>query len=150
MSDAYDAFRRSMTIDYEKWHDGVGYDLDALKGLDPAEIDEIEAILIEHLNNPGDWRDVEALHTLGTPRAMKVLHAARQHRVPDVRSRVAQLSGDRDDIEQAIVSGLLDANGWSKALDMAEENGTPAVKQALLECARRGIPEARVNAAAML
>ena len=150
MSAALDTFRRSMIMDYEKWHDGIGYDLEALQQLDRSEIDGVETILIDHLNNPGDWRDVEALHALGTPRAVAAVKGARQHRTAEVRTRAAELSGDRNDIEQAIVSGLFDDNGWSKALDLAEENATPAVKQALLDCARRGAPEARVNAAAML
>ena len=67
-----------------------------------------------------------------------------------VRSRAAQLVGDQSDVEAAIASGLFDNNGWSQAIDLAEECPTPAVKQALLDCSRKGNSTARVNAAAML
>ena len=31
-------FERSMVMDYEKWHDGTGYDLEALKEATPDEL----------------------------------------------------------------------------------------------------------------
>ena len=30
-------FEESMKIDYEKWHDGVGYDLEAIKSASPEQ-----------------------------------------------------------------------------------------------------------------
>ncbi|MFO1497686.1 MAG: hypothetical protein U1G07_04715, partial [Verrucomicrobiota bacterium] len=30
-------FQNSLTIDYEKWHDGIGYDLEALRAASPEE-----------------------------------------------------------------------------------------------------------------
>ncbi len=52
-------FEKSMNINYEKWHDGLGYDLDAIKSASATERKTIEQILIQH--NPRDWRDIEAL-----------------------------------------------------------------------------------------
>jgi hypothetical protein len=36
-SAAIDRFLRSLVIDYEKWHDGIGFDVDALREATPAE-----------------------------------------------------------------------------------------------------------------
>ena len=67
----YDRFIRSMVIDYEKWHDGTGYDLDILKDATPQELAQIEDFLIAR--QVIDWRDVEALAALDTPRARALL-----------------------------------------------------------------------------
>ena len=64
-------FIESMKIDYEKWHDGIGYDLEALKEANKEEREAIERILINR--NPPDWRDIEALATLDTPRTRSAL-----------------------------------------------------------------------------
>src|SRR5207249_1687233 len=36
-SDAYTKFMKSTIMDYEKWHDGIGYDLDAFRQMTPQE-----------------------------------------------------------------------------------------------------------------
>jgi len=149
-SPAYTTFLDSMKIGYEQWHDGTGYDLDALLQIDAEEREAIETVLVQHLNSPGDWSDVEALHALGTPRAAEAVSAARTHPLAEVRTHAARLAGNQGAREAAIISGLASDSGWSQALDLAEQCPTPAVKQALLDCARKGPSEARVNAAAML
>jgi hypothetical protein len=50
-------FERSLFIDYEQWHDGVGYDVATLRELTADERRRIEA----RLTPPDGWRDVEAL-----------------------------------------------------------------------------------------
>lgn len=50
-------FERSLFIDYEQWHDGVGYDVATLRELTAEERRGIEA----RLTPPDGWRDVEAL-----------------------------------------------------------------------------------------
>jgi hypothetical protein len=82
---AYLRFVESMKIGYLQWHDGTGYDLQAFPEMSVEERKEAEAILIAHLKNQGDWRDVEALAALDTPRAKGAVSAAREHR--DVRVR---------------------------------------------------------------
>ena len=57
---ALDRFVRSLFIDYEKWHDGVGFDLDALREATPSE----RAVAESRLDATHDWRDVEALAVL--------------------------------------------------------------------------------------
>ena len=57
---ALDRFVRSLFIDYEKWHDGVGFDLDALREVTPTE----RVVAESRLDATHDWRDVEALAVL--------------------------------------------------------------------------------------
>ena len=56
-------FERSLRVDHEKWHDGVGYDLDAIREAAPDELASMEALLLER--DVRDWRDVEALAAVG-------------------------------------------------------------------------------------
>ena len=60
-------FIESMKIDYEKWHDGIGYDLKALAEANREEGEKIERILINR--NPLDWRDIQALAILDSHKA---------------------------------------------------------------------------------
>ena len=55
-------FERSLFIGYEQWHDGVGYDVQALRELTGEQRRGIEARLIP----PDGWRDVEALAVLAS------------------------------------------------------------------------------------
>jgi hypothetical protein len=64
-------FIESMKIDFEKWHDGIGYDLEALAEANDEEREVIERILVE--KPPQDWRDIEALAIIDTPRARSTL-----------------------------------------------------------------------------
>ena len=80
-------FIDSMKIDYEKWHDGIGYDIEALKGANKREREEIEQILVS--KSPLDWRDIEALAILDTPKA---------------RSTIIQaLLGDNNEVNMAVL-----------------------------------------------
>lgn len=74
-----------MVIDYEKWHDGIGYDLSLLRSASAEELAAIEALLLAR--SVDDWRDVEALAALDSPRARVALQAAAKS--PDHRVRVA-------------------------------------------------------------
>jgi hypothetical protein len=60
-----------MNIDYEKWHDGIGYDLEALAEANEKERKVIEKILVNR--NPRNWRDIEALAFLDTTGARETL-----------------------------------------------------------------------------
>jgi len=148
-SSEYERFVASMKIGYEQWHDCTGYDLDALKALGAEERARAEAVLIDHLKNEADWRDVEALEALGSWDAIR---GACQHSKREVRMYAVRLVGDERQKEDEIVRGLLsrEFSAVSRALDMAEDCRTERVKEALMHCARGGSPEAKVNAAAML
>ena len=69
-------FERSMVIDYEKWHDGIGYDIEAITAASPSERQAIEVLLLEH--GLHDWRDVEALAHLNSPEARELLRKAKR------------------------------------------------------------------------
>jgi hypothetical protein len=64
-------FIKSMNIDYEKWRDGIGYDLKALAEANNEERIEIERILVN--KDKRDWRDIEALAILDTPNARSTI-----------------------------------------------------------------------------
>lgn len=84
---ALDRFRQSMIIDYEKWHDGIGYDLSVLEAASPGERRAIEDLLVARGAN--DWRDVEALAAIDSPRARAALRAALKSRDHRLRLAVA-------------------------------------------------------------
>ena len=147
----YQRFLDSMIIGYVQWHDGEGYDLEALAALSPEERAAAETVLLMHLATKADWRDVEALAALGTPGAMTAVKFAAKHGDSEVSNRALEILAAagpeqagpelEDDIVRAVQRG---------ALDLAESHPTPRVKRALLDCARLGDPTTRVNAAAML
>jgi len=147
----YQRFLDSMVIGYTQWHDGDGYDLNALAALTDEERGAAENVLITHLATKADWRDVEALAALGTPGAMAAVKVAAKHQNSEVRNHALEvLAGGtpeqappelEDDIVRAVERG---------ALDLAERHPTPRVKRALLDCARLAPATTRVNAAAML
>ncbi len=147
-------FERSMVIDYEKWHDGIGYDLEALAAATPAERSAIETMLLRR--GERDWRDVEALAALATPLADKALQAAMDDSDPQIRLAVARhapkLVPDTERIA-SLVKALETANlydGLSQALDEAAEFHPKEVVEALLRGVLHRDGEAAVQFAALL
>jgi hypothetical protein len=153
-STAYARFVLSMEMNYEKWHDGIGYDLDALKAATPAERGAIEALLVHR--GIKDWRDVEALAVLDTPDARKALQAAMEHRDPQIRLAVTrhapELVADPERVG-SLVKALETADlfgGLSQALDEAAEFHPKEVVDALFRGALKRDGEAAVNIAGLL
>ncbi|MBI2782058.1 MAG: hypothetical protein HYX55_09730 [Chloroflexi bacterium] len=154
-SDAYARFMASTNISYEQWHDGEGYDIDALRSLDPDEAFRAEHWLLARAGN--DWRDLEGLLALGTPAAKAAVVDQLRHGKLEQRlwaakylSDDASLAGDR---EAAVIAGLESAliyGGLTVALDIATEERTPAMVAALFRAALRDEGEAAVHAAARL
>jgi hypothetical protein len=151
---AFQRFLRSMVMDYEKWHDGDGYDLDALREATPNERMAIEATLLARGVN--DWRDVEALAALDTPGARRALQAAAKHADPQIRLAVSRHAGVLIPDEQRVAS-LVKAletarfyGGLTQALDEVEDFHPPAVVEALFHGALKREGEAAVHFAAML
>lgn len=64
-------FLDSMVMDYERWHDGTGYDLAALEAATVDERRQIEQVLIQKPLD--DWRDVQALAALDTEQSCRHL-----------------------------------------------------------------------------
>lgn len=153
MTGPVERFVASMAIDYEKWHDGIGYDLEAIDAASPQERAAIERILLAR--KARDWRDVEALARLDTHRARVALKQAVGDAAPDVRSAIldhgAALFDDRE--REAILIGLVrDAaigDGLTRTLDEIERFHPPGVIAALLRAILEREGEVAVHYAAM-
>ena len=79
-------FEASMIIDYEKWHDGIGYDLTLLEGATAEELAAIEKLVLAR--GAQDWRDVEALAVLKSAKAQAALRVALQKGNAEIRGAV--------------------------------------------------------------
>src|SRR5665647_2170829 len=76
-------FEKSMEIDYEKWHDGIEYDIEAIRGASQQEHKAIVQILINH--SPKDWRYIEALAEIKTKSAREIINSTMKDPEPDIR-----------------------------------------------------------------
>jgi len=156
-SDAFEKFRRSMQIGYMEWHDGIGYDLEALGALPPEERQLAEDLVVAR--RAADWRDIEALDQLGSERALYELEkAARSPKPLEVQLHAAERLARRrllseQQVEDIILAALAHTtilNGMDKTLRLAAAYPTPAVKKKLLRCALHGHDDVRVHAAALV
>jgi hypothetical protein len=126
-----------MEIDYEKWHDGIGYDLDAIKSASQTERKVIEQILIRH--SPRDWRDIEALAQINTENARETIKNAIKDPDPAVRVAVTRYAPNlvtNSERRHSIIEALQHAQifgGLSQVLDDIEEYHPAEVKEALIK-----------------
>lgn len=143
-----------MVIDYEKWHDGIGYDLDALRASQGGDRRAIETVLVAR--GARDWRDVEALAVLDSERARGVLRAALKGGNAEIRGAVLRYApdlGSKDERTAALVSALETADffgGLSAALDVATDDHPPPVIDALFRGALHRKGDVACHFAAML
>ena len=145
-----DRFKASMAIDYAKWREGVGYDLESMREMSQVDLNEVEALLIERLKRDGDWRDVEALAAIDTETAKVAVLAARKHQLTNVRNYAVRLgSVTESDVVRAIETAK-SMDGLDAALRMAENCNSALVRKALLDMARNGDSTVRVHTVAML
>jgi hypothetical protein len=151
---AYERFRASLAMDFEKWKEGIGHDLEALRSATGNERDDIERLLLTRGVN--DWRDVESLLELGTPRALDLLRSAAQAADPAIALAVLRRSPqlfDEATRTRQIVRGLETLQffgGLSDALAAAEEHHPRPVIDALLRGALHRRDEGPVHFAALL
>jgi hypothetical protein len=154
LTDAGTKFIDSMNITYEMWHDGDGYDLETLKKISPSDRDAIEIILINH--NPRDWRDIEALVQIDSPKARAAIEAALKSSDIKVRQEAmlhACEAIDPKDREKLLIQTLKSAslyNGLSEAIDEAAEFHPPAVIETLFHGALDRDGEVAIHFAALL
>ena len=146
-------FKKSMAIDYEKWHDGIGYDLEALNEATPEERNTIVNMLI---SRDLDWRDIEALAALDTYQSREVLLAAVSSGSSAVQIAVLRYAPelvDEDERTKLIVSALRSAviyGGLSQALHEVETHHPPEVVNELLRGLLQREGDIAVHFAAML
>ena len=147
-------FEKSMKIDYEKWHDGIGYDVDAIKLASPEEREAIEKMLIRH--TPRDWRDIEALAQFDTKSARETIKDAMKDPNPEVRIAVTRYAPNlvtNNERSLSLIKTLQTAeifSGLSQALDDIEEYHPAEVKEALIKGLLSREGEVAVLFAAML
>ncbi len=127
-------FEQSMAIGYEQWHDGVGYDLEALSHLSEREKRIVERKLVPRAAK--DWRDLEALGALGTPAALQAILSVRREGDPQIRLQAHNHGPDPSAAEwdAAIVGSLTHASlttGLIDALRCAIAHPSPAVVELL-------------------
>lgn len=132
--DAVRRFQQSMVMDHEKWHDGIGYDLDILRGASPGDRASIEQILLAR--GIQDWRDVQALAALDSPRAQALLREALAHGSAEIQAAVlAHAPAVVPEATRigALVSLLLDGDAQSdvRALLEVQDFHPPEVIDAL-------------------
>lgn len=134
---AYDRFRKSMEVDFDKWHDGIGYDLEALDEMSPEERASAETMVISR--SPWGWRDIEALAEMDTPRSRECLKRASKADDRELRLAVVQYGADvldEGEVVAILVEALQEADlssGLSQALDLVEDVHPKEVEEALIE-----------------
>ncbi len=148
-------FAAMMAIDYEKWHDGIGYDLSQIPLMTPEERKDLEAELIRKLRDDGDWRDVEALLELDTPTALAAAEKARGHHSPEVRNYVEQqipvAPAEREAQAISAIERAAIRSGIGHAVELAINCNTRDVRRAVLNQARTASDSTtRVHMAALL
>jgi hypothetical protein len=147
-----DAFRLTMKIDYEKWHDGVSYDLSLLKNATAVE----QALIASALIPPEGWRDIEALAALNTETARAALRKAVHSHNSEVSSAVLRYSPESatDDERTSLLVHALQFSefygGLSSALDQVAEFHPPRVINAIVRGLFKRPGEVACHLAAML
>jgi hypothetical protein len=152
-SPALERFLKSMQIGFIEWHDGIGYDLDALKELGPLELKWVESLLISQKD--ADWRDVDALAALKTGPAIEALKECLQSPNIDVKLFAVKHLREMnvvDRIEEIVVETLPDTKiggGLTYALALAKQYPSERIRQKVLWCSLNGNNDIRVHCAAM-
>jgi hypothetical protein len=155
ISSAYKKFLSSMQISHSDWHDGVGYDVEALENITKAERAAAVEMLAERLATNPNWREVEALGVIDTPAARAAIRRAFEHADSETRIRAAEVLvdlGETVDLEAVIIEALRASDlssGLSQAIDLAEENPSPRIQETLLDLALNGNEDQRIQCAAL-
>lgn len=126
---------RGMIPGYERWRDGIGYDLQAIAAASPEERRRIEQKLLS--GGVNGWREVEALAAIGSHRAHEALQAALQEENAEVRMAVLRFAPQLV-TERVRIATLLHAlrtadfyGGMTQALDEVTETHPPEIIDAL-------------------
>jgi HEAT repeat protein len=144
-----------MEISYVQWHDGEGYDLEALGNSTKAEQTAAVVLLGERLSSTPNWRDIEALGVINTPLARARIRLALMQADFETRLRAAKELddlGETVDLESVIIEALRGtdlSNGLSQAIDAAEEHPSPRIQETLLDLALNGNEDQRIQCAAL-
>jgi hypothetical protein len=145
-------FLDSMEMNFEKWHDGIGYDLEALDNMTPTDRDKVVDILL-NFNSSNASRNFEALDHIKTSKASAAIKKALRHPSLEVRIAASRFAKGADsDRERVLIEALENSEiygGLSQALDQIETFHPEGVIDALLRGLLARNSEA-VNFAGML
>jgi hypothetical protein len=148
----YLRFVQSMKLSYADWHDGVGYDLDAVRAMSPIEQTDVVRLMGDQTQG---WRAIEVLRTIASPDARRALAHSLSSSLTDTRLHAADALhalGELPDIAPIIADSLGKAtllDGMTTALRLAARFPHDEVLRALLAETRRR-PEVAVQYAALL
>ena len=145
---AFLRFKASLLLDYDKWKDGEPYDIAALGKITPSKRRQ----LVEEIAAKGrlDWRDVEALRALDTPKARaRIKTAARlqtdgggAEAFSDEFSTNWSLAAEKRLLAKLTKAQLMDTS-FDRLLEMAERRPTDAVRKRLWKLATTGEKDTR-------
>lgn len=137
-SSAYNTFLKSTNIDYEKWHDGIPYDLEAYAQMTSSERDEVAGEML--VKDELDWRDMQVLAAHGKRESIDRLR--HELAVGPVKSRAWALwtlidhghtPGSVPDTQLAHVLDAIDStDDVMPALDLARAHAGPISKLSLM------------------
>ena len=154
-SNAFSQFMKSLELDYDRWHDGERFDLEALAKIDDSERGDV---VRELARRTPTWREVEALEEIDLAAAVMAIERALEHSdSSDTRlaaiaalDRLEKLEVPADELLALEIRELTSvADGCSRALLMAEDYPTDRVRQALL-AASRAKTECAIHCAGVL
>lgn len=141
-SAAYEQFVASLELDFDSWHDGEGFDLEALANIDESERGDVVWLLARR---EPTWREIEALEQIDIPPAfMAIKRALRDSESSETRlsaaealHRLKKLDEPIDAVLAREIRNLGSNDSSTRALLMAEEHPTNAVKEALLVASQK-------------
>ncbi|MGC4030580.1 MAG: hypothetical protein QM754_02365 [Tepidisphaeraceae bacterium] len=138
-AEAVNRFRDSMVMNYDRWHDGEGFDLAALREMSPEELATIRTIL---RSSDRTWRELEALAVIdelrGTDDVRDSLDAppADGNRIKAADLLFEQKKLSKTEYEEIICRAIraltTHDSATTRILLCAQGLPTEAVKQALL------------------
>ncbi|MEP6762927.1 MAG: hypothetical protein ABJB66_01390 [Gemmatimonadaceae bacterium] len=147
-----DEFRASMHIDYEKWHDGIGFEVRLLAKATDAE----KNLILPHLIPASGWREVEALAAINNEKAVAALRKAAQNGTAEVRTAITRYAPwvvSDDERTELLLDALQHAafyGGLTSALDQVAEFHPPKIVDALFRGLFERKGEIATHYAAML
>lgn len=152
--DPWTRFRQSMALDMEKWRDGIGYDMDALREADLSIRQSIASLLIPRARE--DWRAIEPLAELDTDACRAALRDALANGTAEVQQAVFRHAPglvSRDSREKALIQQIESAGlmgGLTGLLLELETFDTPRIRRALLDATLSRPGDVAMHFAAML
>ncbi len=131
-----ESFRRSMRLDFETWKEGTEYDVGLIQEATPTELLELEQLVFSH--SPRNWRDVQALAALDSPRTRPTLLQLLDDPNPEVRAAVLRFAPalvDDPTRVRVLIQNIQSAEpflGLSATVDLIADFHPPEIIDALL------------------